>query len=260
MSLFSQQSAPIKVFYSYSHRDEQLRKELNTHLALLKRTNVITSWDDRDINAGKEWEKEISGHLNRANLVLLLVSADFIASDYCYSIEVECAMERHESGEARVIPIILRPCDWSSAPFGKLQALPRDAKPVTLWANQDEAFLNIAQGIRATAAEMASIHKFSITSFTLPGEQPEQAKGEVNPNEITSQMLVNALSQLLPATFDMMIFRLDIPSDIISSKTAPQRSRALEVIQWVETQDREVRHRIVSEIQKEAPRLLRITR
>jgi hypothetical protein len=90
-----------------------------------------------------------------AHIVLLLVSADFLASNYCYDIEVTRAMARHEAGEARVIPIILRPVDWQSAPFGQLQALPKDGRPVRSWPDPDEAFLDIALGIRSVAEGLA---------------------------------------------------------------------------------------------------------
>lgn len=147
----SQPPEALEVFYSYSHKDEELRDELDTHLAMLKREGVIQGWHDRRIIAGQEWDGEIDTHLKTAHIILLLVSSDFLASSYCYDIEVEQAMERHEAGETRIIPIILRPCDWKSAPFGKLQALPKDALPVKKWADRDEAFLNIAEGIRRAA-------------------------------------------------------------------------------------------------------------
>ena len=107
------------------------------------------------ISAGTEWAQAIDDNLNSAGIILLLISADFMGSDYCYDIEMQRAMERHEAGEARVVPIILKPVDWSGAPFSKLQAFPKDARPVTKWANRDEAFLNIAQGIREAAMTMA---------------------------------------------------------------------------------------------------------
>ena len=141
-------SNPLRVFYSYSHRDEELRHELDKHLSLLKRQRIIEGWHDREISAGSEWQGQISEHLQAADIILLLVSADFIASDYCYDLEMTCAMSQHEAGKACVIPIVLRPCDWEAAPFSKLQALPTNAKPVVSWSDQDEAFTIIARGIR----------------------------------------------------------------------------------------------------------------
>ncbi len=116
----------------------------------LQRQGHITLWADTDIDAGTEWEEEINKHLNTAQIILLLVSSDFIASDYCYSKEMMRAMERHKAGEAQVVPIILRPVLWKHAPFGILQALPTDARPVigSTWHNQDEALLDVANGIQ----------------------------------------------------------------------------------------------------------------
>jgi tetratricopeptide (TPR) repeat protein len=146
----------VEVFYAYSHRDERLRNRLASHLSILRRNSVITDWHDRRIGAGMEWKGQIDEHLNTAHIILLLVSADFLASDYCYDIEMKRAMERHELREARVIPIILRAVDnWQATAFGKLQALPTDGKPITSWPNRDEAFVDVARGIRVAVAELA---------------------------------------------------------------------------------------------------------
>jgi TIR domain len=140
--------APVEIFISYSHKDEALREQLGTHLSLLKRQGVIDAWHDRRIGAGDEWAGAIDGHLNSAAVILLLVSSDFLASDYCYDLEMTRALERHDAGDARVIPVILRSVDWAGAPFAKLQALPKDRKPVTSWPDRDEAFTDVARGIR----------------------------------------------------------------------------------------------------------------
>jgi TIR domain len=144
----------LEVFCSYAHEDEALRDTLVKHLSPLQRQGVITAWHDRKITAGTEWAGAIDAHLQSAQIILMLVSADFMASDYCYDVEMQRAMERHEAREARVIPVILRPVDWQGAPFGKLQALPTDGKPITNWPNQDAAFVNVARGIRAVAQEL----------------------------------------------------------------------------------------------------------
>ena len=118
----------VSVFVSYSHRDEDLRKELETHLALLSRQGIIDVWHDRRIGPGDELHRQINSHLVTADIILLLISADFLASDYCHDVEMKRAIERHDNG-ARVIPVILRPCDWNSAPFGSLRAVPKDGSP-----------------------------------------------------------------------------------------------------------------------------------
>src|SRR5437660_11262721 len=148
MSLTPNTTQPIELFFSYSHRDQDLRDQLETHLKLLQRQGLISSWHDRKIGAGDEWAGQIDAHLNSAQIILLLISADFIASAYCYDIEMKRAMQRHDAGKAIIIPVILRPCDWHKTPFGKLQVLPTDGRPVTgrSWHYLDEAFLDIARG------------------------------------------------------------------------------------------------------------------
>jgi internalin A len=141
----------VRVAFSYSHKDEELRDQLETHLKLLQRQGVISTWHDRKILGGQNWAGVIDDNFKRAELILLLVSADFLASDYCYETEMKMALEREAKGEARVVPVILRACDWKGALFGKLQGFPKDMKPVTSWPNRDEAWTDVAAGIRKVA-------------------------------------------------------------------------------------------------------------
>ncbi|HLH36200.1 MAG TPA: toll/interleukin-1 receptor domain-containing protein [Alloacidobacterium sp.] len=151
------------LFFSYSHVDETLRNQLEVHLATLKRQDLIATWHDRRITAGTPVGDAIDRNLNASQIILLLVSSDFIASDYCYEREMARAIERHEKGDARVIPIILRPCDWHDLPFGKLLAVPRDGKPITTWANIDEAFLDVERAIKAAVKELGEEHKLALS-------------------------------------------------------------------------------------------------
>jgi hypothetical protein len=141
-------TAPAILFYSYAREDGPLRDELHNHLSSLHRQGLITSWHDRQILAGADWTQDIDRHLESASIILLLISADFLASDYNYGIEMQRALERHRAGSARVIPILLRPCDWEQAPFADLQYLPRNGLPVTKWPSHDDAFREIARDIR----------------------------------------------------------------------------------------------------------------
>jgi hypothetical protein len=148
---------PIEVFFSYAHEDESLCEKLVKALAVLQRQGIIRDWHDRKITAGTDFKGKIDEHLNSAGVILLLVSPDFIASDYCYDIEMKRALERHDKGEARVIPVILRPVDgWQGqgTPFGNLLVAPTDRKAVTSWPNQDEAFANVAGHIRRAVEEL----------------------------------------------------------------------------------------------------------
>src|SRR5947209_20229358 len=99
--------ATIEVFCCYAHEDASYLEKLKDHLTLLKRQGLINIWSDTNISPGSNWEQEIEKHLNTANLFLLLVSSDFMASDYCYSKEMLYSIERHDRGEAIVIPVIL---------------------------------------------------------------------------------------------------------------------------------------------------------
>ena len=147
-------SGGVALFYSNSHVDESLRDQLERHLSALQRQGLICQWHDRRIGAGEEWRGQIDQHLTEADIVLLLISPDFISSDYCYDVEMEQALARHRSGDARVIPVFLRSCDWEGCPFGELQGLPKDAKPITTWTDRDVAFTDVSKGLRKIVVEM----------------------------------------------------------------------------------------------------------
>lgn len=149
---------PVKIFFCYAHEDEELLDKLKVHLRPLQRQGLINVWHDRDISAGTVWEREISQYLNTAQIILLLISPDFMNSDYCYSIEMKRALERNERGEACVIPVILHYIHWQIEPLSNLQALPTDAKPVTsaYWHSQNEAFFNVAEGIRKVVEQITT--------------------------------------------------------------------------------------------------------
>jgi len=148
--------ARVSVFLSYAHRDERLRAELEKHLSPLRRSALIETWDDRRITPGVELDTAIDQRLGTADLVLLLISPDFINSEYCYRREMRAALRRHAKGQARVIPIILRPVDWVRTPIGRLLATPRDAKPVTTWHRRDDALLDVATSVRRAAEEITN--------------------------------------------------------------------------------------------------------
>lgn len=138
----------LRVFFSYSHRDEELRQRLEVHLKLLVRMGLVETWSDRRIDPGTAWAEAIDRNLEQADIILLLVSADFLASDYCWEKEMQRALERHDRGEAVVVPVIVRPVDMTGAPFARLQALPSDARPVTRWTDQEDAWVDVSQRLR----------------------------------------------------------------------------------------------------------------
>lgn len=129
-----------------------MRDALDEHLAILERRGLVHVWHDRNIGAGDRWREAIDEQLETADIILLLISASFIKSEFCWSVEMKRALKKQERGEARVIPIIVRPVEWKAAPFGHLQVLPKDAKPVTIWGNRDLAWMDVVRGIE-TAVE-----------------------------------------------------------------------------------------------------------
>jgi len=152
-------AAPVTLFYSYAHEDEALRDELQGHLKLLERRGLLAPWHDRQIVLGAHWSGAIDANLRNAELVLLLISKDFIESDYIWGTELAVAMQRQAEHEAVVVPIIVRavdlePDDAQDLPFLKLQALPTDLRPVTSWPNRDEAWTNVAKGLRVTVKDI----------------------------------------------------------------------------------------------------------
>jgi len=143
-----------RIFISYAHEDEDLKQELDKHLKVLKRSSKVDVWSDRQLVAGEEWDDSIMSELQRANIILLLISVDFNASDFIWDKELAVAMERHRDGTARVVPIIMRKCSWDGLPYAALQALPRRARPVTDYPDRDIAYTEIAEGIEQLVDQM----------------------------------------------------------------------------------------------------------
>ena len=156
-----------RVFYSYSHRDAALRERLGVYLAPLRKNQKIVDWHDRNIEPGANWAEAIESKLESADLVLLLVSADFLDSAYCDGVEVEQAMARMNRGEATVVPILMGPCLWEESRFSQLQMIPRDGKPITSSASPDEALTNVA-------AEISKL---------VSGPPPTPAKPSIEPSD-----------------------------------------------------------------------------
>jgi hypothetical protein len=179
---------PVKIFCCYAHEDEAYLNKLKTQLSPLRRQGLIDVWHDRNITAGADWESDIDQHLNAAQIVLLLVSPDFINSDYCYGIEMKRALERNKRGEAIVIPVILRPVLWENL-LGKLQAVPRDNKPVKRWSDEDEALYEIVKEIHTVIQKYnddiqiaAKTKKFHLRVEYEIVQLSEQLMGEISIN------------------------------------------------------------------------------
>lgn len=172
MSETSHLSKALKIFYAYAHQDKELRDTLEKHLSVLQRQEIITGWHDGEIRAGSERDVQLKKHLTLSDIILLLISADFIASDYCYCLEMKQALERHERGEAYIIPILLRPTYIRGLPFALLQFLPRDGKPIVGWSDEDNAFAEIAEDIGNFITEI---------DRRLPSEPAPSGRAHVSP-------------------------------------------------------------------------------
>jgi len=232
MSASDHPVAPISLFYSYSHKDEALRKKLETHLSLLRDQGVIRDWHDRRIQAGSEWDGVISENLDNAGIILLLVSADFLASRYCRDVEIARAMKRHQAGTARVMPVILRPVDWHSASFGKLQALPKDGKPVTPWNNRDEAFTDIARGIREVAKGLVNGAPNTPTPAQVSTSVPTPSLKRTQAIDRTA--LVRTVSGLSPGDMAMFVTLIEGAATHIG-RQGTVREQAADLIRWAES-------------------------
>lgn len=182
----------ISLVFSYSHVDEALRNEIEKHLSPLKRMGKITTWHDRRIDPGLEFEHQIDHYFSEADIILLLISSDFIASDYCYQIEMANAMDRHRRGEAVVIPVILRECAWHQLPFGSIMAATIDGKPITKFASHDEGYVQVVDAVSRAIASMGA----------RKTQQSEHVPFQVPGNPVTETVFTPRSSNLsLPKTF-----------------------------------------------------------
>ena len=153
-AIHDMRSTGMRLFYSYAHEDEALRDQLEKHLVALRAQGVLSEWHDRKIGAGMPWREAIERNLDTAHVILLLISPDFLASPYCFDVEMQRALQRHRVGTARVVPVLLRPTDWQAAPFAELQAVPSKGKPVVSWPNRDAAFADVARHIRIVCEQL----------------------------------------------------------------------------------------------------------
>lgn len=184
-----------KVFVSYAHEDEELCEALRKHLAVLEREGKAEFWYDRQVTAGERWEAEIGRHLDSADLVLVLISPDFVASEFCWKVELPRALGRHYRRHSMVIPILLRPVDWGQTQLAQLQALPDGAKPVTLWPSRDEAFLSVGKGLRKAIDQVTRLRQTSVEPPPEKGRLP----GEVSPKPPQPPSIPSTLAGMVKA-------------------------------------------------------------
>jgi hypothetical protein len=167
----------VELFCAYSHKDHELQEEFKKSLAVLTWRKWVDIWTDHRIDPGIPWEEEISTHLNHAGIIVLLVSADFLSSDYCYRREMLAALDRAKRRTAVVLPIIVRPCEWSDAPFAPLQVLPRNGKAITLWDNRDGAWTEVAFNIKTLVKSLWEKISAGIIGGSSPGTAAPEESG-----------------------------------------------------------------------------------
>ncbi len=235
---------PVNLFYSYARADEILSQELENHLTSLKRERLIAPWHSGSISAGSNWQQEITTHLDSAQVILFLVSASFLASDFCESALLDSVIGRYNTGQILVIPIILRPCDWQNYPFGKLRSLPNDNRSVTQWPDRDNAFLNVVQGLRQSISAMqlpppqqqSDVPHPSQKIFTVPFAQNPYFTGR---EDILSQ-LHNALNNNKTAALTQAISGLGgIGKTQTAVEYAYRHQDDYQYIFWVRAEKRE---------------------
>lgn len=154
--LWSSENSGIKVFVSYSAQDQEFAEELEKHLVLLQRQGLIRTWQSRIVDRSYDWANTIDINLEESQLILPLVSTDYLASDYTSGVEMRRAMALHSSGQARLLPILVRPVDLKRGPFAEMQVLPRGNHPISTWSDQDAAWINITRGIRKAVTSLAN--------------------------------------------------------------------------------------------------------
>jgi tetratricopeptide (TPR) repeat protein len=181
---------PLNIAYCYASEDEALRYELDKHLSILKHQGLIITWQNSEILAGSEFKLEKEIQLNKAKIILLLISSDFLNSDYCYSIEMRHALQRHSLKDAKVISILLRAVDWKDAPFSILPTLPINHVPITSWQNRDEAFAEVTREVRRLVTE------FFNESFLNNTSQKIIDTTASNRSAANTGMLLSAIAEL----------------------------------------------------------------
>jgi len=260
-----QSKSKVKVFFSYAHEDYELCHQVYIALSPFKRQELLELWLDRKIGAGEEWQKNIDTHIYSAHIILLLISPDFFSSDFCWNHEVPIALARQESGEARVIPVVLRPCVWAGAEFGKFQALPSEGRPITSrdWESQDEALMNVAEGLRLVLDEYGTNQLVAFES-SMPEkivQLPQMTKTLAiwnipirrNRNFVGRNGLLNELKNSLKQERIQAIVGLGgIGKSQIAAEYAYQNVSQYKVVWWIDAGDQ---HVLGNEFAKLAKRL-----
>jgi len=188
------------LFVSYSRKDEKYLEDFKVQTAGLRRNNQMELWTDQDITAGKVWEKTLKQQLESADIIVFLLSPDFIASDYIYDVEITKAIERHDNGEVIIVPVLIRPCDFDSTPLTKFQALPKNAKPIKKWEDTDEAWMDVVIGLKKTIASIPETIQQKDSDQTINSDSNTSINKKAIKGQIAEGKIENALKDLLAFT------------------------------------------------------------
>lgn len=231
-------NTPLKVFISYAHEDEPFKNDLVGHLKTLSRQGKIEIWQDRDMLAGDRWDPEIKKSLEEADIVLLLISVNFINSNYIDTVELKRTLEREAEGRVRMIPILLKPTDLQGTEIRKLQALPKDGKPISKWDDKDDAYLNVVRGIRRVVDSLWDKPRASTRSLVEQSVSTQPDKAAMTDTSVVPSLLqkrlaiANRLTSMLKGDFDQLLFVLDVPQAYVPSPTLSQQERANQFLTW----------------------------
>lgn len=194
---------PVKIFIAYARKDSGLLDEFRSHFSSLVHTNEVEIWYDGELIPSTIWEDEIREQMHQADVILMLLSPDSIASEYFYKKELPRAMERHSRKDTHVVPVILRPCVWEPTPLGNLQAVPKNGKPITLWDNRDEAYLDAVKSIQNIVKVVKNKNKKSF----VENNQPTIIDPEP-PKPITESPPINYFWIVLSFTISVLLIYL----------------------------------------------------
>lgn len=254
----------VNIFISYSRDDRTFLDAFEQHLSPLKRQGLVNVWVDRSSLApGSLWQDELEKALEAADIIVLLISAAFLASPYCYDQELSRALDRQKLGDVLLLPVLIRPVSWNGEPISRLQALPEHGRPVSLWSNPDEAWVSVVQKVREAAEALRpqrnhqpiqAEHKQAIRR-DFPQTHSNELPSPGGATRYSRAILMSALSRLLLSQFEHVVFLTDIPTSHLSPAMATQAIRAVQIIGWAEQQPAHY-HQLVQAIESVVPGLL----
>lgn len=227
-------SRVVNVHVSHAERDRELWERLNAHLSMLRHRGLVTVSSGRKEIVGRDVRAAARERLSRADLIMLLVTPSFLADDRCYEIELPIALELQSAGQAAVVPVLGRPVRTTGAPFEGLSLLPSNGVAVSTWADQDEAWTNVAGGIESLVAELGlSPPRAPVPARGAPASRPgESVNHGASPR--TRVEIFETLERIPPTAFEKVLFHSGAPLAELPPGTVAQSDRALALLRLFE--------------------------